>query len=161
MAENKENDGIEITSEELIAAAVYVRTNGLLSILNDDLKEEAQLSMGPNGLPCIDAVVGGLGCRISYFPVGDEETDRFILMIRVAVLPGDEASDHTKRLLSCETYNVGSVFGTAVFIPTDGSVEFRVTVPERGGMQEPSFYRFVLDMVINGTSELADLLEED
>ena len=160
MAKEVENDVIEFTDEELYEASVNARTNGLLDILTEDLGEGAQLSVGANGFPCIDAVIGGLSCKLSYFPVGDTDTDRFILMIRTAVLAGGEDADHTARLFACESYNVGSVFGIAVFIPTDGSVEFRASFPERGGMPTAEFYSFVFDMLISSVGELSELLEE-
>lgn len=160
MKVKKENEVIEITEDELYEAAVYARTNGLLDIISEDLKEDAHLTLGANGLPAIDAVIGGQSCRISYFPVGDTDTDRFILMIRVQVLPGDEDADHTARMFTCESFNVASVFGTAVFIPSDGSVEYRVSVAESGGLSDSSHYRFVFDMMIDSVNELNELSEE-
>ncbi len=156
-----ENDVLEFSEDELYEAAVYVRINALLDILNEELEEDARLSVGGNGLPCIDASLGGISCKISYFPVGDTSTDRFILMIRATILSGDDNEDHTERMFACESYNVGSVYGTAVFIPTDGTVEMRVSIPERGGMNEPSFYRFAADMLIASVNELNELLEEN
>ena len=153
------NEVLELTEDELYEAAVMARTNGLLSILTDDLKEEARISAGANGFPCINANFGGVDCKISYFPVGDTDTDRFILMIRAAVLQGDDSEDHTGRMFSCESYNVASVYGTAVFVPTDGSVEMRVSIPERGGMNDASFYRFAIDMLVSSVNELGELLE--
>lgn len=155
-----ENEVIEFTEEELYAAAINGRTNGLLDILTEELGEEASLSLGANGFPCIDAVIEGNSCKISYFPVGNTDTDRFLLIIRTTVLSGDDNEDHTDRLFACESYNVGSTYGTAVFIPTDGTVEFRVSIPEMGGMRERSYYRFMLDMLIMGVDELKELLED-
>ena len=155
-----ENDVIEITDEEMYSAAVYARTNGLISIINEEIDKDAHLSLGANGFPCIDAIVDGINCRISYFPVGDVDTDRFILMIRAAILEGDDGGDHTSRLFACESYNVGSVFGSAVFIPTDGSVEFRVMIPESGGLSEDTHYGFVFDMLKASVQELKETLEE-
>ena len=115
-----ENDTIELTEDELYEAAVYVMTNGLLNILTEDLEEDAHLTMGSNGFPAIDAIIDDLNCRFSYFPVGDTDTDRFLLMIRAAVLTGGDEADQTARMLACERFNVASVFGTAVFLPDDG-----------------------------------------
>ena len=159
-ANEKEKEVIEISEDELYAAAVNVRTNGLLAVISEDLEEEARMSLGANGLPCIDAVLGGMVCRMSYFPVGDTDTDRFMLMIRVAVLAGDEEDDRTDALFACESFNVASVFGSAVFIPVDGSVEFRVAIPEMGGMSDPAYYRFVFNMVTAAVNDLKELLEE-
>ena len=160
MNKENENETIEFSEEELYEAAVYAMTNGLLDILTEDLEKDAHLTMSSNGLPAIDAIIDGLSCRISYFPVGDADTDRFILMIRAAVLSGGDDEDQTARMLACESFNVASVFGTAVFIPTDGSVEFRVSVPERGGMADAEDYRFILDMMKESVGELNELLED-
>ena len=159
MKKENEKETIEFTEDELYEAAVYARTNGLLNILTEDLEEDAHLTLGSNGFPAIDAIIGDLNCRISYFPVGDTDTDRFLLMIRAAVLAGSDEADQTGRMLSWESFNVGSVFGTAVFIPTDGSVEYRVSIPERGGMADPEDYRFILNMMRESVSELNELLE--
>ena len=159
MKKENEKETIEFTEDELYEAAVYARTNGLLNILTEDLEEDAHLTLGSNGFPAIDAIIGDLNCRISYFPVVDTDTDRFLLMIRAAVLAGSDEADQTGRMLSCESFNVGSVFGTAVFIPTDGSVEYRVSIPERGGMADPEDYRFILNMMKDSVSELNELLE--
>lgn len=160
MSKENENETIEFSEDELYEAAVYVMTNGLLDILTEDLEEDAHLTMGSNGLPAIDAIIDGISCRISYFPVGDAGTDKFILMIRAAVLSGGDDADQTARMLACENYNVASVFGTAVFIPADGSVEYRVSVPERGGVATPEDYRFVLEMMKESVNELNELLED-
>lgn len=156
----KETETIEFTEDELYEAAVYVMTNGLLGILNEDLEADAHLTLGSNGFPAIDAIIDDQSCRISYFPVGDTDTDRFLLMIRAGVLAGGDDADHTARMLACESYNVASVFGTAVFIPTDGSVEYRVSIPERGGMADPEDYRFILSMMKESVNELKELLED-
>ena len=160
MKKENENETIELTEDELYEAAVYVMTNGLLNILTEDLEEDAHLTMGSNGFPAIDAIIDDLNCRFSYFPVGDTDTDRFLLMLRTAVLSGGDEAEHTARMLACESFNVASVFGTAVFIPTDGSVEYRVSIPERGGMADPEDYRFILNMMKESVNELKELLED-
>ena len=115
MKKENEKETIEFTEDELYEAAVYVMTNGLLNILTEDLEKDAHLTLGSNGFPAIDAIIDGLNCRISYFPVGDTDTDKFLLMIRAAVLTGSDEADQTARMLACESFNVASVFGTAVF----------------------------------------------
>ena len=77
MKKENEKETIEFTEDELYEAAVYARTNGLLNILTEDLEEDAHLTLGSNGFPAIDAIIGDLNCRISYFPMGDTDTDRF------------------------------------------------------------------------------------
>ena len=160
MKKENENETIELTEDELYEAAVYVMTNGLLNILTEDLEEDAHLTMGSNGFPAIDAIIDDLNCRLSYFPVGDTDTDRFLLMLRTAVLSGGDEADQTARMLACESFNVASVFGTAVFLPDDGSVEYRVSIPERGGMADPEDYEFILNMMKESVSELKELLED-
>ena len=160
MKNGNEKETTGFTEDELYEAAVYLMTNGLLGILTEDLGTDAHLTLGSNGFPAIDASIGNMNCRFSYFPVGDTDTDRFLLMIRTAVLPGGDEADYTARMLTCESFNLASVFGNAVFVPADGSVEYRVSVPERGGMLDPEDYRFILSMIEVSVNELKGLLEE-
>ncbi|MCR5626429.1 MAG: hypothetical protein K6F99_03830 [Lachnospiraceae bacterium] len=154
---------LDITEDELYEALVYTRSNGLLSVFNELMKEElentAELSVGANGLPCIDATISSYSVRMSYFPVGSTNTDSFILAIRAAVMNGEEGGS-AGRMIACESFNISSVIGTAVYLPDDGSVEYRISVPEVGGLQEEDHYRFLFDMLIAGADELKDYLED-
>lgn len=151
-------DTITVSDEELYAATVNARINGLLACIRP-FADDCRAVPGGNGFPCIDAVIDEIFYRISYLPVGDVNTDRFLLIIRTTVTRGKKnAADN--RFFLCETFNAASVLGFAVYLPTDGSVEYRLSVPERGGIQEEEYYRYLFEMIRTSVNELAELIKE-
>ncbi|MBQ8912909.1 MAG: hypothetical protein IJ054_02565 [Lachnospiraceae bacterium] len=153
------DETIAFSDDELYGAAVNVRTNGLIELIRD-FADEAEISVGKNGFPCIDAIIAGVSYKMSYFPVGDVDTDRFILVIRTSAFKDDDKDDISKMLV-CESYNAASVMGYAIYLPLDGSIEYRISIAERGGLSDSEYYRYVFEMAENSIEELVELLEEN
>ncbi|MCR5098574.1 MAG: hypothetical protein K6B14_06465 [Lachnospiraceae bacterium] len=77
--------------------------------------------LGTNGLPQLRIAFDDRDINFSYLPVRDEATDRFILLIRSVVKVVDE--DDAGNMLPCESFNLGSPFGFAVYDPVSGAGE--------------------------------------
>lgn len=147
---------IELTEDDLYASAVYVRTNGLLSMI-ETFSEERELSLGSNGFVCVDTVVGGILYRLSYFPVGEVDLERFLLIIRTTVADGD-SGEHPDRMMICDSFNSASVLGFAVYHPMDGEVEYRFSMMEQGGLSDESYFRSLFEMLQHSITELTQIL---
>ena len=149
-----EEELFELSEDEMIMAATLPRILGLQVIFEEDLKLQTNVAVSGNGMPALDAVYGGEHIRFSYFPVGvTADTDRFLLVMR---LDAYEISDETEQsvFLDCESYNLGSVFGYAVYNPMNQIVELRAQISEMGAMNDADGYQHLLDLLIGSVREL-------
>ena len=148
----------EFTEDDFFIAAVQARINSLETIYGE-LLEGAKIEqmLGSNGLPYLRISYGEKEIDMSYYPVGGSDDDRYILFLRSIVWAGDEGDPG--MMMPCESFNLGSPFGYAVYEPIEGVVELRAQVPESGGMSETSQYEHVLDLFLYSIAELSDALE--
>jgi len=154
MEEHMVENTFELSEDEMIIASVLPRILGLKAIFEEDLKLQTDVAVGSNGMPVLDGVYEGEHIRFAYFPVGvTADTDRFLLVMR---LDAYEASKEDERsvFLDCESYNIGAVFGYAVYNPMNQRVELRAQIPEEGAMNDAEGYQHLLDMFIGSVSEL-------
>ena len=157
MSDIMEQDNMEFTADDIIRAAVQVRINSLETIVNEIAEGvKAEQILGTNGLPQLRAGFDEKEITFSYLPVGDEGTDRFILLIRSVVKVAEE--DDAGNMLPCESFNLGSPFGFAVYDPVSGAVELRAQVPESGGLSERDHYEHILEMFSYSMEELSNTL---
>ena len=157
MSDIMEQENMEFTADDILRSAVQVRINGLETVINEIAKEaEVEQMFGTNGLPQLRMGFDDREITFSYLPVGDEGTDRFILLIRSVVKVVDE--DDAGNMLPCESFNLGSPFGFAVYDPVSGAVELRAQIPESGGLSEKEQYEHILEMFSYSMEELNDAL---
>jgi hypothetical protein len=152
-----ENDRYVFSEDEVYTELVAARSAGLLSILTDRLAMDADLTMGVNGLPAIDLTYNKQKYRLAYYPVGDTDTDNFILMIRSSVKASEEDA---ANLMDSATFNIGATFAFAIPLAGESNIELRASIPEQGGLNTEYFYEHVLNMFFDNESELKALLAE-
>jgi hypothetical protein len=158
MSDIMEQEKMEFTSDDILRSAVQVRINGLETIINE-IAEETRVEQifGTNGLPQLRAALDDREIVFSYLPVGDEGTDRFILLVRSVVKVAEE--DDAGNMLPCESFNLGSPFGFAVYDPVSGAVELRAQIPEIGGLSERDQYEHILELFSYSVDELNAALQ--
>lgn len=149
-----EEELFELSENEMIIAVVLPRIWGLQAIFEEDLKLQTDVAVSNEGMPALDAVYGGEHIRFSYFPVGvTADTDRFLLVMRVNAYEVSEEEEQGV-FFDCESYNIGAVFGYAVYNPMDKNVELRAQISEVGAMNDADGYQHLLDMFIGSLREL-------
>ena len=157
MSDIVEQETTGFTADDILRSAVQVRINSLETIVNEIADgAEVEQMFGTNGMPQLRAGFDDKEITFSYLPVGDEATNRFILLIRSVVKLAE--TDDAGYMLPCESFNIGSPFGFAVYDPVSGAVELRAQIPESGGMSERDQYEHILEMFSYSMEELSDTL---
>ncbi len=157
--ELSEEEQVELDEETVFIATVEVRLRSIVNViknLTDDV--DVDFMLGTNGLPYIKFDLDGNEINISYYPIGEIGEDRFILFIRSTVYVPEEPDNGIALL--CESFNMGSPYGFAVYDPIDGSVELRAQISEYGGVSSEEQYGQILDLFVYSMVELTDSILE-
>ena len=155
-----EEEPVDIPEESIFISMIETRLRGIentVKKLVDDVTIDTML--GTNGFPYIRFDIEGNEINMSYLPVGDPEENSFILLVRSIVYAPDEPDGGLALL--CESFNMSSPFGFAVYDPIDGSIELRAQIPEYGGISGDRQYGHILDLFLYGIEELKDTISEE